>query len=402
MSSDILLGSTIADMRNRAGSKLRSAVPPGAPDEAWRRVPPEMRDSVFRISDSENTFTPGLFTASLSGDGELLGTGGKERDVREIEVSIRRWGDMEQLRTRDRLSRPNDVEDQFASLFNLANSHDLYLLRLKGDSGSGILRAQLVLDLTAPDKKNTPLMYLPFVLVQVEDYTSAELEIILSDRVDVPHSSVAQFIYLIGKGAKLSLYGDFSAIQQNHLTLFERSYQEAQSVLKFGRNFDTAGCLMYDSRHALLGEFGELRHYCLQRPRFEGFTGQKTVVEQYAPHTFSTVESRSVLNDRSRSLFVGTVKIPTGAEKSEAYEQHRTLMLSPDARVESLPELEIVENEVSCSHASSIREISTEDLFYLNSRGVPTEEARKLLTEAFIGEVQSRMLFEKKEESEHE
>ena len=90
-------------------------------------------------------------------------------------------------------------------------------------------------------------------------------------------------------------------------------------------------------------------------------------------------------------MCIGTIKIPQGAYQSSGHESHRSLLLSPQARVESLPELEIVENDVSCSHGSTITELDAEARHYLESRGISREDSHALLTAAFADQLRSKM-----------
>ncbi len=111
-----------------------------------------------------------------------------------------------------------------------------------------------------------------------------------------------------------------------------------------------------------------------------------------APHTNSHQLFKSVLDDRSRSAFQGRVVVNEGAQKIDAHQLNRNLLLSPGARADSKPELEILADDVKCSHGSTVGDLDRDALFYLRARGIPEGEARALLVEAFVGELVERVV----------
>ncbi len=116
-----------------------------------------------------------------------------------------------------------------------------------------------------------------------------------------------------------------------------------------------------------------------------------TLQHHAAPHAHSDLLYKGVNDDRSRGVFSGMIKVDLGAQKTDAYQKHRTLMLSSDARNDSIPQLEINANDVRCSHGSTTGPVDQEQLFYLRSRGVPRALAEKMLVTAFLEDVLSRV-----------
>lgn len=106
-------------------------------------------------------------------------------------------------------------------------------------------------------------------------------------------------------------------------------------------------------------------------------------IEHGAPATKSQQEYRTLANRQGSSLFHGRVVIPPGNPGVEAHQQAPSLLLSRGARVQSRPQLEIHTDEVQCSHGSTVGELDATALFYLRSRGIDAESARKLLVEGF-------------------
>lgn len=133
--------------------------------------------------------------------------------------------------------------------------------------------------------------------------------------------------------------------------------------------------------------------------RLEGFLfGEKrqhfdylTVHDHSAENTLSNLNFKVVLKDRSRSAYTGRVVINNSAPFSEAYQENRNLLLSPKCRVESIPELEINQDEVRCSHGAATGPPDENQIFYLKSRGIPEHEAVQLIVEGFMEDAMKRI-----------
>ncbi len=101
-----------------------------------------------------------------------------------------------------------------------------------------------------------------------------------------------------------------------------------------------------------------------------------TVVRHAAPHGTSRQTVKNVLAGRSRGVFQGRIEVARHAQKTDGYQMNQALLLSPDAEIDSKPELEIFADDVKCSHGATVGELDAEQLFYLRSRGIPDAEAR--------------------------
>ena len=108
-----------------------------------------------------------------------------------------------------------------------------------------------------------------------------------------------------------------------------------------------------------------------------------TRIEHIAPHTTSEEEYRGIADGRGRGVFNGKVKVHPHAQKIDARQLSRNLLLSPTAEIDTKPELEIYANDVKCSHGATTGQLDAAALFYLRSRGLSAEEARMLLIRAF-------------------
>ena len=91
-----------------------------------------------------------------------------------------------------------------------------------------------------------------------------------------------------------------------------------------------------------------------------------------------------MLDDEASSIFSGMILVAEGAHDTSAYQSNRNLILSPRAEANSIPGLEILADRVQCSHGSATSSISPEEIFYLLSRGIPEQTARRMIAQGFL------------------
>lgn len=113
----------------------------------------------------------------------------------------------------------------------------------------------------------------------------------------------------------------------------------------------------------------------------------RTYQDHVAPDTTSNLLYKGVVGGKARSIYTGLIRVRPGARGTNAYQTNRNLKLSDDAWAESVPNLEIENNDVKCSHASTVSPVDDDQRFYLESRGVPTGEAERLIVAGFLDEV---------------
>ena len=118
---------------------------------------------------------------------------------------------------------------------------------------------------------------------------------------------------------------------------------------------------------------------------------QRTLQIHQAPNTKSDLLYKNALLDKSRTIFSGLIIVDPDAQKTDAYQSNRNLMLSDDAESNSLPGLEIQANDVRCTHGATSARIDAEQEFYLKARGIPPKAANELLIFGFFEEVLSRL-----------
>jgi Fe-S cluster assembly protein SufD len=113
-----------------------------------------------------------------------------------------------------------------------------------------------------------------------------------------------------------------------------------------------------------------------------------------APHTTSDLLFKGALKGRSRSVWQGMIYVAPGAQKTDGYQANRNLVLSDQARADSIPGLEILADDVRCTHGATVGKLEMEPLFYLKSRGIPQAEAEKIVVEGFFDPIFQRIPFE--------
>ena len=113
----------------------------------------------------------------------------------------------------------------------------------------------------------------------------------------------------------------------------------------------------------------------------------RVFVNHLGKNTSSNMITKGVLGDQSSSIFTGTIHIAEGAEKTESHQENRNILLSKEATAQSVPNLEILCDDVICSHGSSVGPIEENIYHYVMSRGIKKVDADKLLIKGFFNEV---------------
>lgn len=119
-----------------------------------------------------------------------------------------------------------------------------------------------------------------------------------------------------------------------------------------------------------------------------------TQQNHFAPDTTSDLLFKGALLDRSRSVWQGMIYVAPGAQKTDGYQANRNLVLSKKARADSIPGLEIMADDVRCTHGATVGKIDPEEIFYLRSRGIPDKGAERLIVEGFFDPIMQRIPFE--------
>ncbi|HET9001264.1 MAG TPA: Fe-S cluster assembly protein SufD [bacterium] len=119
-----------------------------------------------------------------------------------------------------------------------------------------------------------------------------------------------------------------------------------------------------------------------------------TLQEHVAPNTTSDLLYKGVLKDKARSVFSGLIRADYGAQKTNAFQLNRNLILSEGARADSMPKLEIMANDLRCTHGASTSRLNEDQIFYLMSRALPRAVAVRMMVDGFLAEIFDRIPLE--------
>jgi len=237
-----------------------------------------------------------------------------------------------------------------------------------------------------------PLMSNPRNLIVAENETQAT---IVEDYVSLGGEATAfcntATELVAGDNAFISHY----MIEREHQQAFNVStlrFRQGRSANVSSHSVLLGGGLVRNNVHPVLaGEGSE----CLINGLFIG-NGQQhldnyMLVEHVSPHCASRQFYNGILDDRAHGVFHGRIIVHKDAQKTDAKQTNRNLLLCDDARIDTKPQLEIYADDVKCTHGATIGQIDENALFYLRSRGIDEISARKLLLLAFASECLDRM-----------
>ncbi len=178
-----------------------------------------------------------------------------------------------------------------------------------------------------------------------------------------------------------------------HLAAFHGKFGRASNVRV--HSFALGAKISRNSiRTNLAGEGLECILNGLYLTRGEQLADHHMVVEHAQPHCASHEYFNGILDDKSRGVFHGRILVQPLAQKTDAKQTNKNLLLSDDATANTKPQLEIYADDVKCTHGATIGQLNPESIFYLRSRGLGPETARRMLIHAFAGEIIERIRHE--------
>jgi Fe-S cluster assembly protein SufD len=237
-----------------------------------------------------------------------------------------------------------------------------------------------------------PSMTHPRNLIVVEDEGQASIvEDYVSFGAESPALSNAVTELVAGGNATVS----HTMIEREHFQTYNLSTlrrEQARSANVASHSLLLGGALVRNNVHPVLaGEGGE----CLINGLFIGSGRQHLdnymLVEHASPHCASRQFYNGILDERAHGVFHGRIIVHKDAQKTDAKQTNRNLLLGDDAQIDTKPQLEIYADDVRCTHGATIGQIDENALFYLRSRGISEVEARRVLLQAFAGECLDRM-----------
>jgi Fe-S cluster assembly protein SufD len=239
---------------------------------------------------------------------------------------------------------------------------------------------QLIFFATGEDTANYPR-----TLIVLED--SAQASAVMDCRGQGRYLTCPLTEIRLGRGAAL----DYHLIQEDDPLAWHLGglrLQQEQNSRFTGHLLSAGGLLTRTDIYGLLaGEGAECHWYGLTLVKDRQLGDQHLLVEHAKPHGSSRQLFKGVLEDKGRTVFDGLIWVHQHAQKTDASQQNRNLLLSRQALAHSNPRLEILADDVKCSHGSTVGFLDPDALFYLRARGIGLAEAQAMLVYAFANEI---------------
>ena len=242
-----------------------------------------------------------------------------------------------------------------------------------------------VLVVTLPGDE--PVMAHPRLVIEAGAQSQATVVVSFVGGGDVPYLCNAVTQVVVGEGAVLELVVDQREsakafhVHRLHATCAASAILHSRAVSLGGqivRN-DLEAVLVGEGAHATLDGVYVADHSQL--------IDNHTSIDHAVAHCTSHELYKGILAGQARAVFNGRILVREDAQKTDAKQTNRALLLSDDAQVNSNPQLEIFADDVKCTHGAAVGQLDEEALFYLQARGLTPAEARDLLLHAFAGEV---------------
>ncbi len=218
----------------------------------------------------------------------------------------------------------------------------------------------------AEENSSATIVELQLCNNSIKSFTNAAAQITLEKKASLSH-------ICLQKGSDNSLQIMNINVQQNEESYF------------CGTTIQTGGNVNRSTIHIDLNKSGaKCDFFTLEKARKEQNTDVYLEINHKVSECCSNTISRSVAEDRATASFTGKIIVKEDAIKTQAHLENKNLLLSPDAAVNSRPQLEIYNEDVKCSHGATVGHLELDALFYLRSRGISESKAKQLLIDGFI------------------
>ena len=346
----------------------------------YEQIPyPHGREETWRFTDVKSIHPDNFTVADEPTDLKLDGPTSDGVIFCDLETAIDKHGDL----LKGRLGSLVGPNDPFTALSLASHRGGSFLYVPSGASIEAPYHATHTLTDDAAGKA-----ILPRTVVIVEEGAKVVFnDVYTSDAISAPTLAAPVVEMFIGKGAEVGwvTWQDWGTGVRHNANV--RAQLESEALLNtlvvtlggdYSRTWKECTMAGDGARSFMYGLY-----YSHGDQKFEHYTSQDHV----APHCTSDLLYKGALDDKSQALYYGTIRIRPNAFKSDAYQANRNLTLSPNARALPNPQLEIENNDVRCTHGATVGRVSDEHLFYLQSRGIPIEEARRLIVFGFFNQV---------------
>jgi Fe-S cluster assembly protein SufD len=196
---------------------------------------------------------------------------------------------------------------------------------------------------------------------------------------------------IAGPGAKVTYvcaqnWGENVVALQMNSTTVDHDAAAMSLNLNLGSRYSR-----FESLSRLIGEGGRSDLLAVSVAKDQQEFDARTLQDHISPHTASDLLYKNALDDRARCTFGGLIRVEPHAHFTDAYQKVRNLLLSDDAEANSMPGLEILADNVRCTHGATSGQVDEDELFYLRTRGIPVSVAQRLIVTGFLDDVIQRL-----------
>jgi Fe-S cluster assembly protein SufD len=241
------------------------------------------------------------------------------------------------------------------------------------------------------DASNLNVLAQPRNLIVVEENSSVTMiETYYALGANASFTNVVTETYA-GKNAHVEHYKIQQQTGESYQNNFTQIFQEADTNINHV-TLTLDGTMVRNNLHFYMnGENCNSLLYGLYVTDNNDFIDNHTRVDHAKPNCFSDEKYKGILMDQSTAVFNGKIMVHLDAQKTNAYQRNQNILLSDEATVNTKPQLEIFADDVKCTHGATIGELDEEPMFYLRSRGIPENAARKLLLNAFADDIAEKI-----------
>lgn len=358
----------LADHRTESWEKFRKYKSSTSKDENWRFSPKHLfsLDKILQLSDQKDLV-------------QLDALESKEALFQNLDKMI--------LDFPDDLSRITDHDGP-----NLGAAQNYYLTSSLADNGFflGTQKGAEILEPFIVEHKTPKDEGITFErnVINLAPFSSATVfEFINSDESTSQGNASSTLNITLGEGAKLVRVLVQNVNNNTTLHQFENfTLSKDSSLRNVTIHLGSSQCRS-ETKGDMINRGAFFENFSLFLGSGKQLFDQRTRQVHSASDCTSNLLAKNAINDQSKSIFSGLIKVEEDASNTNAYQTNRNLLLSNEAEADSLPGLEILANEVKCSHGATTSKIEEQELFYLLSRGIPHRSAEKLISLGFLEEV---------------
>ena len=395
------VSSSLRDLRTNAFARFKESGFPTTKQEEWRFT------NVAPIANTRFAFLDGMLSAkevrdisrwSIAGDAvaslvfidgqwsePLSKTAALPKGVRFLPLSRAAVeGATDAL---EQLGRITDIDGNPFCALNTAMFREGVLITVS--DGTTVRQPLQILMLTTPRPES--LAVFPRILVNVGRQSSLSLVEIHGGGGSTPGLTDIVTEVFLGEGATVE-HDRLQVESEAHYHMSTMTVRQEQGSVFLSNSITFGGGLVRNNVHVTLGGVGgECTLNGLAIGNGRQLIDNHTSIDHAADHCTSHELYKTILDGAAHGVFNGKIFVRPGAQKTDAKQTNKTVLLSTEALMNTKPQLEIFADDVKCTHGAAVGQLDDEQLFYLRTRGIGREEARAMLTQAFANDVIERI-----------